>query len=311
MSVYECVAQPAFTRVQASCIAFLTVLLLYHPRLVPSSLAMPTWTKKTRNQVALSNVGRSLRYMRESPEAIVQADLDALVLEQDRLRAAVAGDKRTKVATRVNAHTTEEADRVITASRAEADRVIAASRTEADRAADRIIAAVAAAAQRRRRTPAVADGGKAVAGSSTDPVAPLVGSMDSDLRQVIVKASKFGRLEHICNRSKLTYTSFGYTCRYHSQYRHDAGGPRLASSTAASVAGAAGAADAADVADDAADQEAADADDDAKLDEYAAAEEKTRSAKRTSWTAADSEDEFVTSLFAEPSEKKRRKEGRK
>ena len=238
--------------------------------------------------------------MRESPEAIVQADLDALVLEQDRLRAAVAGDKRTKVATRVNAHTT-----------AEADRVIAASRTEADRAADRIIAAVAAAAQRRRRTPAVADGGLAIAGSSTDPVAPLVGSMDSDLCQVIIKASKFGRLEHICNRPKLTYTSFGYTCRYHSQYRHDAQRPHLASSTAASAADAADqeTADADDAAG-AADQETADADDDAKLDEYAAAEEKARSAKRTSWTAADSEDELLASASAEPSEKKRRKEGR-
>jgi len=277
---------------------------------------MPVRFTHTKNQRDLSNVEWEVSHKvkRGSNRAILADEMKELEDKRDALKAAVATDRRV----RINSHTTavvvENADRVITASRAEADRVIAASRAEADRAADRIIATVAAAAQRRRRTPAVADGGKAVAGSSTDPVAPLVGSMDSDLCQVIVKASKFGRLEHICNRPKLTYTSFGYTCRYHSQYRHDAGRPHLASSTtdaasAADAAGAAGAAD--DAADDAADQEAADADDDAKLDEYADAEEKARSAKRTSWTAADSEDEFLASVFAEPSEKKRRKKGRK
>jgi len=252
----------------------------------------------------------------------------ALTTERDKIVAAMSQNAKNRITARVNSHTTavvvENADRVIAASRAEADRVIAASRAEADRSADRIIATVAAAAPRRRRTPAVADGGTVVAGSSTDPVAPLVGSMDSDLCQVIIKASKFGRLAHVCNRPRLTYTSFGYSCRYHSQYRHDAQRPHRASSTAASTADAAGAADAAeaaDAADDAADQEAADADDaagaadqeaadaddDAKLDEYAAAEEKARSAKRTGRTAADSEDELLASASAEP-EKKRRKE---
>jgi len=268
---------------------------------------MPTNLTRTLSQLKMQ-----LQNMKKNGRAIVAGSE-----EHDDLKArhaALAQAQRDTIAARINAHTTEEADRVINATSSTGATVINATEVAVDRAADRIIAAVAAAAPRRRRTPAVADGGTAVAGSSTDPVAPLVGSMDSDLCQVIVKASKFGRLEHICNRPKLTYTSFGYTCRYHSQYRHDAGRPHLASSTtdaasAADAAGAAGAAD--DAADDAADQETADADDDAKLDEYADAEEKARSAKRTSWTAADSEDEFLASVFAEPSEKKRRKKGRK
>ena len=176
--------------------------------------------------------------MRESPEAIVQAELDALVLEQNRLKAAVADDKRTKVAARVNAHTT-----------AEADRAINATEVAIDRATDRIIAAVATASPHRRRTVA---GATVLAGSSTDPVVPLAGSVDSELCQVVIKKSRFGREEHICNRPRSTPTPFGFTCRYHSQYRHDARRPTV-TSTAASAA----------------EQEEAD---DAELNEYAAAE---------------------------------------
>ena len=162
----------------------------------------------------MSNVGRSLRQMRERPEAIVQVELDALVLEQNRLKAAVADDKRTKVAARVNAHTTVETDRAINATE-----------IAINRASDRIIAAVMAATPRRRRT---VDDATVLAGSSTDPVVPLAGSVDSELCQVVVKKSRFCE-EHICNRPRTIQTPFGFSCRYHSMYRHDAQRPTVVS----------------------------------------------------------------------------------
>ena len=277
---------------------------------------MPTKLTRTLNQVKMQ-----LQYMKKNGRAIVAGSE-----EHEDLKArhtALAQAQRDTITARINVHTTAEVDRAINATSSTGTTVINATEIAIDRAAVRIIAAVDAAAQRRRRTPAVADGATVLAGSSTDPVAPLAGSVSSDLCQVIIKKSKFGREEHICNRPRLTHTPFGYTCRYHSQYRHDARRPPVASSTAASAAGAADADDAeweevcAQAEEDldaqgvlkaAADAEEA-AEDEDILNMTTA--EQAINAKSVSRTAADSEeetcgDDLLAAVFGEPDRKRRK-----